>query len=261
MKILILICLCVVVPGSSTSQSVNDIIVKIRNGRVREAKSLLIQLEKSNPDRDYILFLHGLVSVNGDTAAQYYQNLLSKFPESGYCDDAHFRIGQYRYVRGLYQQAREEFSHILNRYKDSPLGLHAHYWIGLCYQATNQPDSAQAQFQKVKEISSSDDLIHLANQALEGTAVQKPVLVNSSKDEKRIRYAVQVGAFSRQTNALLRKSFFENKGYQVDLRTKTKDNTLLYLVWVGSFPSAEEARQFGMNLKKKFGVKYTIASE
>lgn len=261
-KTAILICLLFSFSRNSWSQSVNDIIREIREGRVKEAKSLLLQLEQLNPDKDYILFLHGLVSVNGDTATRYYEDLLTKFPGSGYCDDAHFRIGQYHYVRGLYRQALKDFNQIIQKYENSPLHPHAHYWIGLCYQATDQADSAQIRFQRVKDLSGSDDLIHLADLALEGIPALGPVSDTTTEiEESTIRYAVQVGAFSQQTNALLRKSFFESKGYQVDLRTKVKDNTLLYLVWIGSFPTAEEARQFGMDIKNKYGVRYTIASE
>jgi cell division protein FtsN len=72
---------------------------------------------------------------------------------------------------------------------------------------------------------------------------------------------VQVGAFASQNNAVLRKSFFERAGYPVKLRTKRKGNDLLYLVWIGTYATLEEAKKTGEALKSKYGLSYHIVTE
>jgi cell division septation protein DedD len=93
-------------------------------------------------------------------------------------------------------------------------------------------------------------------------------LSSSTSDENQTQpqivetqYYVQVGAFSRQNSALLRKSFFESKGYKVHLRTKWRDGKLLYLIWLGPGNTREEARTLGENLRIKLDIKYIIVSE
>ncbi|MBN1893216.1 SPOR domain-containing protein, partial [bacterium] len=75
------------------------------------------------------------------------------------------------------------------------------------------------------------------------------------------KYAVQVGAFTIQSNALLNKAFFEGEGFPVQLSTKKKNGTVFYLVWIGFFDSEQKARTVSETLKRKYDVQPTLVWE
>jgi len=243
------------------SQSFSDIVTLIREGQREKAKKVLLQWEKGQEASENILFLHGLLSLQGDSAVYYYEQLLKQYPDSKFTDDALLRLAEMKYALGLYKTAQNQFQRILTEHPQSSLRQTCHYWIGLCFQAMGKADSAVLQFQTTINDFASTNLSKLAQERLALLQMEESPDSKESSNEPSIRYAVQVGAFTNQTNALLRKSFFESKGYQVDLRTKIKKDEVLYLVWVGSFTTREEARQFGENLKKRYDVKYSLVSE
>ncbi len=63
----------------------------------------------------------------------------------------------------------------------------------------------------------------------------------TTADYKR-EFAVQVGAFAIKENAELVREQFLAEGYRADVYENFLDGKkLLYLIWVGSFPTREEA--------------------
>jgi len=245
------------------AQTFSDIPTLLRKGQIRQAKDILQRLEENGEEPETILFLHGLLSTDADSAVVYYENYLQTYPYSKYSDDTLFRLAQLKYAQGLYKTAQNRFRLLLKEYPRSSLHQKCHYWIALCFTAMNQPDSATAQLQKTTNDFTYTDLTEIARRELEALENPEPIQAEEIPLPlpQATRYAVQVGAFSHQSNALLRKSFFEREGYHVDLRTKIREGKILYLIWVGSLKTREEAREFGERLRRRYGVQYTIVSE
>lgn len=243
------------------AQTGSDVINLIREGRIREAKEILNRIEKNPQQSERILFLRGLLSAEADSAVTYYEQLLKSYPDSPYSDDALFRLAQLKYAQGLYKTAQKRFQLLLEEYPRSSLHQKCYYWIGLCHQSMGQTDSAAVSFSKVVEDFSSTDLSKIAQSDLEALKEEKTAESQESTPRPKTRYSVQVYAFSSQNRALLRKDFLESKGYQVSLRTKIKEGKILYLIWLGSFGTQEEARKFGESVKKRLGLTYTLVSE
>jgi len=72
------------------------------------------------------------------------------------------------------------------------------------------------------------------------------------------KFAVQVGAFGKRANALSLQSQLRSAGYQVEVVQKEGQHRSLYLVWVGSYQSREEARKEAKLLEKQRGLPYQI---
>jgi tetratricopeptide (TPR) repeat protein len=247
---------------SIQSQSVSEVIEMIKEGKFQQAKIQLKEFKKNKKPSDSVLYLLGLLTTNGDTASSYYERLLNIYPESRYNDDALLRLAQIRYAKGLYLAAQNQFNKILDNYPQSPLNPKCQYWIGLCHLAMGQKDSAAFCFNKIITNFPKSDTYKLALQELQNLKTITTLATNKSVNENLyIRYAIQVGAFTHQNNALIRKAFFEREGYQVNLRTKTKNGTVFYLIWVGSFDTRKEGLKFKEKLKKKYGGEYTIVTE
>ncbi|NQT23718.1 tetratricopeptide repeat protein [candidate division KSB1 bacterium] len=248
--------------GIGYAQSVQDVAALIRAGEMETARNH-IQLWGPTKDlSDSRLFLKALSNPDADSAFNEYQLLIDKYPQSSHADDALFRMAQYKYARGLYKSAKDLYKQTLQKNPQSQLVQKSLYGTALCFQATDQADSANHYFRKCISENPGSSIAKLAqndfeDQAEERAGQNQPV----SPQSNRIEYAVQVGAFSHQTKALMRKAYYEREGFQVKLHQKSKDGTLYYLVWLGSFDTPEEARTFGAQLQKRYGVRYFLVSE
>jgi cell division protein FtsN len=67
-------------------------------------------------------------------------------------------------------------------------------------------------------------------------------------------FALQVGAYTTQANAEKQKAFFEGQGYTVEMISRVKENKSLFLVLVGTYPSAEVAKAQGAEIRAKFHI-------
>jgi cell division protein FtsN len=65
---------------------------------------------------------------------------------------------------------------------------------------------------------------------------------------------LQVGAYTTQANAEKQKAFFEGLGYAVEMISRVKENKSLFLVLVGTYPSAEVAKAQGAEIRAKFHI-------
>gem|GEM_PF-1564130 len=242
-------------------QNSSKIMNLIKDGYVRQARELLIQSDANNRNPGDIMFLQGLLTADGDSALVLFKKLIQLYPENKFCDDALYRIAQLKYAQGLYKNAMSKFSLIIKNYPGSQLLPRCYYWLGMCHMAMGRQDSAAYNFKLVinrfpdSEISKQ---IRYDIYMLEGKGKSEDVEDNRFP---KIYYSVQVAAFTRQSNALLRKQFFESRGYRVRLESKIKNGKFFYLVWIGDpFEKWEDARRFGEQLKKRFGISYTIVS-
>jgi hypothetical protein len=72
-------------------------------------------------------------------------------------------------------------------------------------------------------------------------------------------YAVQIGAFSLKENAEKLYERFRNEGYKIDIYENLLDGkNLLYLVWIGSYTTLEDAQKIQSELKTKFNYDSVI---
>jgi len=244
-----------------TGQSANSIVDLIRKGKIEEARKILNTLDKNRYTPDLLMFLNGLLSTDGNEALKNYTDLIKQYPHSPYCDDALLRIAQQKYALGLYKQAKNAFVEIIKKFPDSPLKAKCIFWKGMSFYALGLKDSAKIEFSEILNKYPNEEMAASAREQLELITGSKQVKTVKLQDNRQTPlFSIQVGAFTRQQNAILRKSFFEKKGYRVELRTKIKKGTKFFLVWIGEFNTRDQAYIFGEKLKKKFGLKYTIVT-
>jgi tetratricopeptide (TPR) repeat protein len=257
------ILLSMLLAGSTVNgQDIGDL---IREGRIREARTLLSKLEKENKASESVLFLRGLVAVRADSAEPCYEAYLAKYPDGRFADESQFRLAQLKYAQGLYRSSQKRFDGILERHPLTPFKAKCLYWSGMCFYAMNRKDSAGVLFSRLSREFPASELRDLIPEELSQAASQ-PIVKPEAERKEPIKpaatvYSIQIGAFGNQNNALLRKAFFEREGYPVLLKTKRRDNDTFYLVWIGSFATWEEAKNFGESVKVKYGSSYTLVSE
>jgi tetratricopeptide (TPR) repeat protein len=249
------------------SQTDQDLVDMIETGKIAEARERLARLELERKSPEQVLLLKGLLTADGDSAAHIYERFLMLYPKSRLGDEACIRLAQHKYAQGLYQSALRALRQLMLKYPDSPILDKCLYTAGMCYLNLNKPDSSAVFFKKAAARSPDSEAGRSARDRLAVIGTSATVAVTTTAKEDVVteppvpRYAVQVGAFANQTTAVMRKAFFENAGYQVTLRMKKRDETTLYLVWIGTFATMDEARQTGEKLKNKYGLSYFLVTE
>lgn len=253
--------------GNATTPTLSDIRLCIQQGKLEEAKTLLKELEEKNPSEE-ILFLKGLFTTDGDSAVALYEKFVSLYPQNSLADEAECRIAQLLFAKGLYETAWKRFEQIRQKYPRSLLLDQVWFGLGLCHWNLNRADSAKAIFTRFLSLFPHSILRSSVQTALDslsqGATSSTGILTLPASPPLQLppsHYAIQVGAFANQNNALLRKAFFEKAGYPVLLRTKQKESTLLYLVWIGMFSSLEEAQSTAEKIQRHYGVNCYLVSE
>lgn len=243
-----------ILPGKT--QTVDGIVDDIRMGKFKQARESLFKLKLT--DQATLLFLKGILEIDGKTAEKHYSEIVNNYPDSKYFTNALYRLAMLKYSAGLYKTATDYFNKILTSTSSISLKQKCNYWLGLCYQSVNQENAARIKFSEVINNSPETEYSDMARLNLKKTDLTK----NNHKfePESNTVFAVQVGAFLNQQNAILRKAFYENHSYRVELHTKIKDNKKFYLVWIGPYTSRSKARSIGESLEKKFGQQYTLVT-
>jgi len=73
-------------------------------------------------------------------------------------------------------------------------------------------------------------------------------------------YAIQVGAFSDQTNAAKYAAKFSSQGYPTEINPSQKSGKTLYRVWVGNFKTRALAQKDRDKLEKEESKKFSVVN-
>jgi hypothetical protein len=227
------------VTAQTGDPDVNSYIARINNGQGEEVRGEIPGLLAKYPNDPGVLYLQGLVTADGGEAVRIYQSIVDNFPKSEWADDALYKVYQFYYALGLYRTAELKMNQLRKEYPNSKHLLTA----SAEPETKGMPEERQA----------PPPVVH----PVQDTVVQP---VHEAPAPPTLRFALQVGAFTTQVNAEKQKQFFEQLGYPVEVLNKVKDNRALFLVWVGTYPTYDEAKAGGAEIKKKYSVASIVIS-
>jgi cell division septation protein DedD len=252
MKFILALALLIFVAGPTvmaqgSDPDINSYIAQINNGQGEQVRTEIPALMAKYPNNPGVLYLQGLVTSDGGEAVRIYQSIVDNFPKSEWADDALFKVYQFYYALGLYRTAELKMNQLRKEYPDSK-HLQA---------ASAEPET--------KGMAEEHQPSPVAAQPVQDTVTQ-PVRnavaqpAPEATTPPALRFALQVGAFTTQVNAEKQKQFFEQLGYPVEVLNKVKDNRALFLVWVGTYPTYDEAKAGGVTIKKKYNIASIVIS-
>jgi len=238
-------------PSQETTEAgpVRDLVAKLEKGDADAVKAALPDLIARYQNDPGVIYLQARVATDGIEAAKFYQSILDNFPTSEWADDALYHLYQYYYAMGLYktadlklQQLRKEYpgSEYLGEKTPAPAGAaetHASDTGGVT------PPAAAADTAKTTPVVTPPA-------ATPGT----PAGGQADTPAAPLPYTLQTGAFSTSENARKQKTFFEDLGYSVEVTNRVRGGRSLYLVWVGSFSSPDEARATLREIQSKYNI-------
>jgi cell division septation protein DedD len=241
---------CITIFSQTIDNQVENYVKIIEQGDAEKAFTESADLITSNPHNPGILYLQGRLSSDGTEALKYYQTILDNFPKSQWADDALYQTYQYYYAIGLYRTANLKLDQLKKQYPDSPyLNMKSSVPTTVDKKDDEIPQNVSLTVETPKPAT------------LQTPTPQTPSLPTSSIETRptaTLAFAIQVGAFSTLKNAEQQKTYFEELGYQVEISNKVRSGRSLFLVWVGTYPNAEEAVKVSFEIKKKYNIESII---
>jgi cell division septation protein DedD len=201
----------------------------VNAGKADEVRPDIPALLSKYPNNPGVLYLQAVCTTEGAEAVRIYQSIVDNFPGSEWADDALYKVYQFYYALGLYRTAELKMNQLK---KDYPTSKYLSDAAG--------PDAKELPEERAEAPDTSRPVA-----PVQATV---PATVPSSG------FTLQVGAYTAQVNAERQKKFFEDLDATVEVINRVKDNRTLFLVMVGSFPTAEEARAAGEEIRKKYNI-------
>lgn len=269
-------------------QYAEEYIQQVQQGQYDQAKTALPQLIQQHPNDAGVLYLRALLETDGEKAYQYFKDLADNHRGSAYKDEAIMQVAEYLYAKGLYISAEKYLRRIPIHHPRSPHMERAVNMLINSMMQAGKVDSARTwkrvlarQFpgidlnadvesrpSKVDEdsltalappepvdLSRENPYTEPADEGVQNAVKKTPEPVVQPPKKQ---FALQVGAFSTLQNAREQKDLFESYGYPVQIRERKRGNLQLYLVWIGSYDSREEAKRAGNSIEKRINLPFFI---
>ncbi|HMK38875.1 MAG TPA: SPOR domain-containing protein [Bacteroidota bacterium] len=224
MAILVLPC-ALHVRAQSADAEVAKYLTMLQNGQVDQVKAEIPALISKYPNNPGVLYLQAQSTSEGTEAVRIYQSIVDNFPASSWAPEALFKVYQFYYALGLYRTAEMKMAQLKKNY---PASKHA--------SGGGEPDTGALPEDRGQSSAGGD------------------MVATDRHASPPVRFTLQVGAYTTQTNAEKQKAFFEGLGYSVEMISRVKEGKSLFLVLVGSYSSAEEAKSKGAEIKAKYNV-------
>lgn len=220
------------------------------------------KLLRTYPDSDlaaealYWLASSKLAIGAADSAKFYFHRLLDQFGGSAMAPWAQLGLVDADFIQQDFSQAQVHCRAFLDAHPQSPLLPVALFRLAEIQEARGEREQAKVIFQQLmdnypKTYQGEQARRQLSEWGWPGQQHEQP-------EAEKGKYAVQVGAFSKRANALNLQTRLRSAGYQVEVVKKAGRHRSLYLVWVGSYQSRQEAQREAQILEKQRGLPYQI---
>lgn len=231
----------------------------LKNNKPDEIRQRVQSEIRKNKGTPLGLYLEAFLETDAAKAVEIYQKVLRKFPGSREAEAALHKTAQYYFSRGLYVTARKHFLELIERYPKSEYVDDSMYSGAACLYAAGKYRSCYVELNNFLIKNPNSPLRPLALddlKELRGKTGDTRGMERASKSGGK--YALQIGAFSKRANADKLMSYCETLGLPVEIHERKGKSKTLYLVWLGSFESAEDSRTFGDKFKREHGKPYRV---
>ena len=220
------------VPKSVFAQELNIIpyLKQIEDGNRTQVENQLPELKKNYPNSANLLYLQGVLTVNGQHAVAIYNDVVKNYPKSKYADASLFRIYSYYYALGMYNAAKEFLNRLKHEYPNSP-------YITIVNKNIPKKDSVITD----RKALPADSALSAKNR-------------NNQQPDEEYQYTIQAGAFTVLTNAESLMKNFEKDGYYSKIEEKSVAGTAFHVVYVGKFSNEEDAASSLKQINAKYNL-------
>jgi tetratricopeptide (TPR) repeat protein len=203
--------------------------------------------DRTDPRIAEAYYYLGRLSVAPDSALHFYRLVASDFPESRYADIAHLEIAKIHIARHNYASAILTLNGLLDKYPDTNVKDEVLFWLGVSYMSNDQEEQGASVIKNLRATYPKSIWSERAANVLPGTPEQT----------KRAYYTVQVGSYRNRDNAQRHAAEMREHGFDTEVVEALVKGTTYFRVWVGTFPTMEQARTFSLKLDS-LGIKGNV---
>ncbi len=215
------------------AQSQQDELLKaIDEGKQDSVKNIVsAELKKKPRDADW-QYLQAIIITDGDESVKILKEVVKQSGKGKYLDAAWFRLYQYYYALGLYNQANECKDSLQNKFSKSK------------YTGMTGNTSARISSKEKSSIPGQEE------------QNDYPFDLKEKKTDSKDLYLVQAGAFSKRENAEQTVKKLNNKN--TGISEKNVGGTVFYIVSVGSFQTEADAQEYSIKINKKLALQSRV---
>ncbi len=258
-KVLTILFLSVLV---SQTVNISGLIDSVLIGNPEPAEELLPTLVVEYPNNPEVMFLQGLLEMNGEKAKDHFKTVYDTHPNSDYGDDAVMKVAEYYYTTGYYIQSADWLKKMPLYY---PRSSHIERAVKLFLNSlivSGSKDTAlfyskvfKRRFPKMDIDAKLSDVLasfEANTQKNKSQFVIEPVKEVVSNEDKQ--FSLQIGAFGKVDNAKSRKKMLVNSGFNPRIDQVESNGNILFAVREGHYSDKESAKKIGKQIKARLGL-------
>ena len=252
------------------------LIQDVLHGSRDSAAIYLPTMEQRYPNNPSLMYLKGLLEINGEEAKTIFAKLYNTHPTSEYGDDAVMKVSEYYYAAGLYVQAAiwlkkmpiyysrsEHIERAVKLFLNS-LIVSGHKDTAIFYSRVfkrqfphldvdGKINNLLLDFEKADQAKEDASKI-LKPEATTTKIMYETPIVTFNTDNSHGIYSLQTGAYSVRENAESQKINLIIAGFSARINELYKSQRRLYAVRIGHFNSKEDAQKVGAQIKAKLDI-------
>jgi hypothetical protein len=252
------------------------LIQDVLHGSRDSAAIYLPTMEQRYPNNPSLMYLKGLLEINGEEAKTIFAKLYNTHPTSEYGDDAVMKVSEYYYAAGLYVQAAiwlkkmpiyysrsEHIERAVKLFLNS-LIVSGHKDTAIFYSRVfkrqfphldvdGKINNLLLDFEKADQAKEDASKI-LKPEATTTEIMDETPIVIFNTDNSHGIYSLQTGAYSVRENAESQKINLIIAGFSARINELYKSQRRLYAVRIGHFNSKEDAQKVGAQIKSKLDI-------
>ena len=243
--------------SQSFGQNIDLYLSLIDEGKTEGVIETLPELVSKYPNNPGVLYIKALMTEDGKTSIDIYNEIIKKYPDTRYAPYAAMKIGEYFYARGLYTQASRLLKNIPITYPRFIDIQRATNLMINSFNAIGEADSARYYGLIIKSMFPRVD-IGIDNLSEKNRPLAQVFEFNKKRRSDLGPYVIQVGAFSTKENAGKLKMQISQLGHDVSINNVESNGKTLYAVRVNRFKAKNRAEKIGKDIKSKIGVDYRV---
>jgi TolA-binding protein len=229
---------CLVIPCILLGQDLDEAITLFNSFQFGRAKEIFQKLkeDKDHPRIGEVYYYLGRLSVNPDTAAHYYYQVINSYPQSRYADICYLEIAKINVVRKNFRTAIANLDELSKRYPDTDYRDEIMFWQGVSYVSLDETEQGEA------------ILIELQKSYPKSVWSERAANITRTKDIEPEFYAIQLGSYRNRSNAEKYASTLRDMGLEVRVVEALVKGQTYYRVWTGHFITLEQAKEYMLKL-------------
>lgn len=222
-------------PLLSQEKTITEYLQLYSQGKMNEVLAALPDLLVEYPNDPGVKLLLAVVSENAEKAVEIYKEIVQKYPESQWADDAYWRLLQYYAVKGDVDKAEYELNNFRKRYPTSE------YLPAATDVVRTARSIANSKLKQIQENLKKDENLQTTSQELKKTTAEPPKVEKSESKSGPVTYGLQVGVYSTLETAEAEKEKFLKKRLRTTIEEKIINGQKRFAVVIGNYSSRESA--------------------